>query len=92
MKYADLPKLQFKYSEHTIDGHLLPMEMHLVHKAADDSLGVRWNVFIKPIAMSHKQIEEFDELFSGKEFPHGNHRPLQPLNGRTLLTDSKDLK
>ena len=138
-------------SEHAVDGRLLPMEMHLVHRASDGSLavvgvfivtgrehdeldeifdhlpehageqravhefnlrkllpekhttvrysgslttppcseGVSWNVFLKPITMSHHQIREFEKLFSGKEFPHGNRRPLQDLNGRLLLTDSK---
>ena len=141
-------------SEHAIDGHLLPMEMHLVHQASDGSLavvgvfivtgrehdeldeifddlpehegeqkavpdfnlkklfpekratvrysgslttppcseGVSWNVFVKPITMSRHQIREFEKLFSGKEFPHGNRRPLQDLNGRQLLTDSDGWK
>jgi carbonic anhydrase len=141
-------------SEHAIDGRLLPMEMHLVHRASDGGLavvgvfivtghehdeldeiwddlpehegelktvrdfnlkkllpekratvrysgslttppcseGVSWNVFVKPIAMSRHQIRAFEKLFSGKEFPHGNRRPLQDLNGRQLLTDSNDWK
>jgi carbonic anhydrase len=141
-------------SEHAIDGRLLPMEMHLVHRAGDGSLavvgvfivtgrehdeleeifddlpehegehkavrhfnlkkllpekratvrysgslttppcseGVSWNVFVKPITMSRRQIREFEKLFSGREFPHGNRRPLQDLNGRPLLTDSNDWK
>ncbi|MGH7493075.1 MAG: carbonic anhydrase [bacterium] len=141
-------------SEHAIDGRLLPMEMHLVHRAGDGSLavvgvfivtgrehdeldeiwddlpkhqgeqrvvhdfslrkllpekratvrysgslttppcseGVSWNVFIKPITMSRPQIREFEKIFSGKEFPHGNRRPLQDLNGRRLLTDYRDLE
>jgi carbonic anhydrase len=139
-------------SEHAIDGRLLPMEMHLVHRASDGSLAVvgvfivagrehdeldeiwddlpehegdlrmvhdfnlrkllpekratvryrgslttppcsedvSWNVFVKPISMSRHQIREFEKVFSGKEFPHGNRRPLQDLNGRMLLTDTKD--
>ncbi|MEK7728410.1 MAG: carbonic anhydrase family protein [candidate division KSB1 bacterium] len=49
--------------------------------------GVNWNVMAQPITMSRKQINAFQAIFSGEEFPHGNRRPVQPLNGRTLLTD-----
>ena len=56
------------------------------------SEGVSWNLFLKPISMSRHQIREFEKIFSGKEFPHGNRRPLQDLNGRRLLTDAHDLE
>jgi len=51
------------------------------------SEGVSWNVMAEPIKMSRKQINDFRAIFSGKEFPKGNRRPVQSLNGRTLLTD-----
>jgi carbonic anhydrase len=154
-KYYGLVQFHWhSQSEHAIDGRLLPMEMHLVHRASNGSLvvvgvfivagrehdeleeiwddlpehegeskavrnfnlrkllpdkratvrytgslttppcseGVSWNVFVKPIAMSRKQIHEFEALFSGEQFPRGNRRPLQDLNGRMLLTDSQDWK
>jgi len=37
--------------------------------------------------MSAEQIQDFAKIFSGEEFPHGNRRPVQPRNGRMLLTD-----
>jgi carbonic anhydrase len=49
--------------------------------------GVAWNVLASPITMLPKQIEEIRKLFSGKDFPKGNRRPVQPLNGRELVTD-----
>ena len=44
--------------------------------------GVRWVVLAEPIEMSEEQIEAFKQLF-----PEGNSREIQPLNGRTVLTD-----
>lgn len=41
--------------------------------------GVRWHVLHEPIEVSEEQIEEFRAIF-----PH-NARPLQELNGRTVL-------
>lgn len=41
---------------------------------------VQWVVHTKPITMSHDQIEAFTELFE-----EGNTRPVQDLNGRTIL-------
>ena len=53
------------------------------------SEGVKWTVLSEPIEMSEGQIEAFGALFSGEEFPDGNRRPCQPLNGRAVLTDVK---
>lgn len=44
--------------------------------------GVRWVVLAEPIEMSPAQIGAFKALF-----PDGNSREIQPLNGRTILTD-----
>lgn len=44
--------------------------------------GVRWVVLAEPIEMSGEQIDAFKQLF-----PEGNSREIQPLNGRTILTD-----
>lgn len=46
------------------------------------SEGVRWNIFTTPITMDQAQINTFLEAYSG------NNRPVQPLNGRTVLIDS----
>lgn len=48
--------------------------------------GVQWNVLAHPITMTQEQIEKLQKIFLGnKEFPNGNRRPVQPLNGRTVL-------
>jgi carbonic anhydrase len=132
-------------AEHEINGRRSPMEMHLVHGAADGSLlvigvlieqgrtnrvlapifdalperagetrpvagvriddlvpdelssyrymgslttppfteGVRWIVLAHPITLSKHQIHAFQELFE-----EGNSREVQPLNGRTVLSDA----
>lgn len=44
--------------------------------------GVKWIVLAEPVEMSQQQIDAFRQLF-----PHGNTREVQPLNGRTILTD-----
>lgn len=133
-------------SEHTVDGKHFPMEMHLVHKAADERLavvgvfiaegahnrafdpvwanlpaqkgiethypavkvdvdallptartsyrydgslttppcseGVSWIVMTTPIELSSEQVAAFTRLIKD------NNRPLQRLNGRTILTDA----
>ena len=133
-------------SEHTVDGKHFPMEMHLVHKAADDKLavvgvfiaegahnkafdpiwanlpdhagvethyssvkvdvdallpgtrtsyrydgslttppcseGVSWIVMTTPIELASDQVAAFTRLIKD------NNRPVQPLNGRTILTDA----
>jgi carbonic anhydrase len=132
-------------SEHTVKGQHFPMEMHLVHKAADGKLavigvlieegahnaafdpiwanlpkekgvethypavtvdvdallpasrasyrydgslttppcseGVKWVVMTTPIQLSAEQIRAFTQLI------HDNNRPVQPLNGRSVVTD-----
>ena len=49
--------------------------------------GVQWNVLANPITLSARQIEEFQKIYSGRLFPDGNRRPVQPLNGRVVVTD-----
>lgn len=54
------------------------------------SEGVRWNVMTNIMTMSADQLHEYEEVFSDPdEFPHGNRRPVQPLNGRTVVTDAE---
>jgi carbonic anhydrase len=48
------------------------------------SEGVNWTVLSQPIEMATEQIQAFKDIFSGAEFPHGNRRPVQPLNGRSV--------
>ena len=43
--------------------------------------GVKWNLFSTVIEMSPLQIESFRNAYAG------NARPVQPLNGRTILFD-----
>ncbi|CAB1084805.1 Carbonic anhydrase, alpha class (EC [Olavius algarvensis Delta 1 endosymbiont] len=45
------------------------------------SEGVGWFVYVEPIELSREQIEAFQKIF------HGNNRPIQPLNDRTLWYD-----
>ena len=45
------------------------------------SEGVKWIVLTTPIEMSEAQISAFKAII------HDNNRPVQPLNGRELLTD-----
>lgn len=51
--------------------------------------GVSWILFTTPVTMSGAQIEKFQDVFSGDEFPNGNARPTQPLMGRIISTDGK---
>ena len=46
------------------------------------SEGVGWFVYVEPIELSREQIEAFQKIF------HGNNRPIQPLNDRTLWYDA----
>ena len=43
---------------------------------------VKWNVMLTPIEMSTAQLAAFTHIFEG------NNRPVQALNGRTVLLDS----
>ncbi|MBT8363336.1 MAG: carbonic anhydrase family protein [Deltaproteobacteria bacterium] len=45
------------------------------------SEGVGWFVYVEPIELSRDQIEAFRKIF------HGNNRPIQPLNDRSLWYD-----
>jgi carbonic anhydrase len=50
--------------------------------------GLQWIVMVNPITMTSDQIGKLQKIFLGnEEFPKGNRRPVQPLNGRTVLTD-----
>lgn len=134
-------------SEHLIEGESFPIEMHLVHQAADGNLlvvailitrgkkhkelakifahfpnkgntigvqdfnlskllpgssesfrytgslttppftgGLKWVVLEEPVEMSKRQIKTFMKLF-----PEGNSRQVQPLNERTIRTDTDSL-
>jgi len=51
--------------------------------------GVSWILLTTPITMSEEQIEKFQDVFSGPDFPNGNARPTQPLGDRVITTDAK---
>lgn len=51
------------------------------------SEGVRWNFLTTPIELSREQIERFRDVI-GESCCSFNNRPVQPLNGRTVLVDS----
>lgn len=40
--------------------------------------GVQWNVFLEPITLSPEQLAAFTRIYPE------NHRPVQPLHGRTI--------
>jgi carbonic anhydrase len=46
------------------------------------SEGVKWNVMVEPIEMSEAQLAAFTHIFEG------NNRPLQALEGRSLIEDT----
>jgi carbonic anhydrase len=46
------------------------------------SEGVTWAVMTTPISLSQAQIDAFNALIKN------NNRPVQPLNGRTVVTDA----
>lgn len=49
--------------------------------------GVRWTVLTTPVQLSADQVEAFNDV-PLEQAPLGdNNRPLQPLNGRTVLLD-----
>ena len=41
--------------------------------------GVKWHVLSQPVDLSAEQLEEFRKIYKG------TYRPVQPLNGRTIL-------
>ena len=45
--------------------------------------GVLWMVLRSPVALSEAQIARFRAII------HGNNRPVQPLNGRSIVTQPK---
>jgi carbonic anhydrase len=45
------------------------------------SEGVKWMVFTSPIQLSANQLGAFRDILKG------NSRPVQALNGRTVVTD-----
>lgn len=51
------------------------------------SEGVAWHVMGTRKSASLQQLAAFANLFSGIEFPGGNRRPVQSLNGRPVLTE-----
>lgn len=132
-------------SENFLNGEQYPLELHLVHRAADNSLavvgvffdegaadnqlqkivsvlpdeegehgnvaafnlralvpsgriyrfkgslttppcseGVSWHVVATAKTASLQQLAAFTALFSGPQFPGGNRRPVQSLNGRPV--------
>ncbi|GMV27332.1 MAG: hypothetical protein AMXMBFR58_33630 [Phycisphaerae bacterium] len=44
--------------------------------------GVRWNLLVQPVSLSKAQLDAFRRIY------HGNNRPLQPLNGRSIVQDT----
>ena len=44
--------------------------------------GVSWFIMIHPVEMSAEQIAAFQAIYDG------NHRPVQPVNDRTILADT----
>lgn len=49
--------------------------------------GFQWIVYEDPIELSEADLLRFQNIFSGPHFPQGNRRPVQPLNGRVVVTD-----
>ncbi|MEW9670072.1 carbonic anhydrase family protein [Ammoniphilus sp. 3BR4] len=87
--WSKLPKQQTKEDvelENPVDlVNLLPKEMKTFRYSGSlttppCSEGVKWILFEKPIEMSKEQVEAFGAIFPD------NHRPVQPLNNREVLT------
>lgn len=53
------------------------------------SEGIAWHVMGNPRTASIAQLAAFDALYSGLEFPGGNRRPVQSLNGRVISTEAR---
>jgi carbonic anhydrase len=88
--WANLPVTQGveHHLEHvTVDVDSLLPKSHTAYRYEGSlttppcSEGVKWFVMTNPIALSQAQIDAFTALF------HGDNRPVQPLNGRPVLTD-----
>ncbi|TDR41627.1 carbonic anhydrase [Tahibacter aquaticus] len=54
------------------------------------SEGIAWHVMGRPKTASITQLAAFDARYSGLEFPGGNRRPVQSLNGRAISTEARD--
>jgi len=48
---------------------------------------VLWHVLAEPRTITPAQIRTFQAVFSGLSYPYGNQRPVQPINGRPVVTD-----
>ncbi len=48
--------------------------------------GVKWNVLVHPVQLSKAQIRQFTRVYSN------TFRPVQPLNNRTVVFDSRAAK
>lgn len=53
------------------------------------SEGVSWFVLGQTQELSKRQLSNFEAIFSGKDFPEGNRRPVQPLNDREIAVTPK---
>jgi carbonic anhydrase len=77
--------LQFHWhtpSEHVLDSHEFPMEMHLVHQAADGTLLVV-GVFLEEVAGQRHQ--ELQKIFADLPTEEGEDKTVAPFNLRRLL-------
>jgi carbonic anhydrase len=96
-KHAELDKIFSRLPKQETDAHftvedfnlkqLLPATTYSFRYSGSlttpaCSQGVTWTVLSQPIELSAEQIQAFQAIFSGAEFPHGNRRPVQALNGR----------
>jgi carbonic anhydrase len=78
--------LQFHWhtpSEHELNGEKFPLEMHLVHRAADGTLSVV-GVWIK----QGKENKELKKLFADLPTQTGEHRTISRFNLTRLLPES----
>lgn len=48
---------------------------------------IAWHVIGRAKSASYSQLAAFDALYSGENFPGGNRRPVQSLNGRAVTTE-----
>ncbi|HEX4960228.1 MAG TPA: carbonic anhydrase family protein [Thermoanaerobaculia bacterium] len=93
--WKDLPPKGESRPVGTLDlGHLLPPRSERTSYRYSGSLtnppcgqGYQWIVYSQPLTLAAEEIGKLQAIFSGKEFPEGNRRRPQPLNGRIVLTD-----